>query len=197
MTRHGKYYRENCFDICLEQYITVLCNCSLTNASLTNCLETACYSQEALVFNTDTECSDQCPEECVTTSLKYTRKITSYPPPDSSAIKARLFRFLNVTEITGYELSAYFWDNFNYDYTGRSNDWLVRSLSIEVNLNYENAKYEILTEIPKLSLNDLIANIGGTFGLFLGISLLSFVEILDLLVKVFYMRVFRDTGVAK
>lgn len=37
-----------------------------------------------------------------------------------------------------------------------------------------------ITQIPKTSMIDLISNIGGTLGLFVGMTFLSFVEILDL-----------------
>ena len=43
----------------------------------------------------------------------------------------------------------------------------------------------IITQIPKISLFDLISNIGGTLSLFIGISFFSLVELFEFLIYVF------------
>lgn len=48
---------------------------------------------------------------------------------------------------------------------------------------YTDLKYTSIRQYAKTGIDDLIANIGGTLGLFIGISFLSFIEILDLFVE--------------
>ena len=46
-------------------------------------------------------------------------------------------------------------------------------------LYFQELKYTEIFQIPITSVTDLVSNIGGTLGLFLGISLLSFVEFIE------------------
>lgn len=53
---------------------------------------------------------------------------------------------------------------------------------------FEDSAYTSISEIPKMSFLDLIANIGGLsefLGLFIGISFLSFAEFIELLIEIF------------
>jgi len=45
---------------------------------------------------------------------------------------------------------------------------------------YKDLKYTVINQNPDILLNDLISNIGGIIGVFLGISFLSFIEIIEL-----------------
>ena len=46
---------------------------------------------------------------------------------------------------------------------------------------YKNLNYVLITEKPNMELADLISNIGGILGVFLGVSFLSFIEIIEIL----------------
>lgn len=60
----------------------------------------------------------------------------------------------------------------------------LRESILAVNIFYEHLKQTEITENESISLDGLIGSIGGTLGLFLGISLLSFFELIDLLVQI-------------
>lgn len=45
-------------------------------------------------------------------------------------------------------------------------------------------EYTSITEQEALTIIDMIANVGGTLGLFIGISLLSFLEMAEILIKI-------------
>ena len=45
--------------------------------------------------------------------------------------------------------------------------------------------YTLMLELPKIKIVDLVANLGGILGLFIGISFLSFVEILEIILEIF------------
>jgi hypothetical protein len=49
---------------------------------------------------------------------------------------------------------------------------------------YENLQYTVIDQIEKMDIFDLISNIGGNLGLFIGISFLSFAELIELFVEI-------------
>ena len=50
--------------------------------------------------------------------------------------------------------------------------------------HFKNLEYTSIEQLAKMSLSDLISNIGGNLGLFIGISFLSFAEIIEILIEV-------------
>ena len=65
-------------------------------------------------------------------------------------------------------------------------DTLKQSV-LSIYVYYDDLKYTIIRKSPKFEWLDLISNIGGIMGIFLGTSFLSFVEIIDILVIIFTM----------
>ena len=55
---------------------------------------------------------------------------------------------------------------------------------IHLNVYYDNLEYISIEQVAKMSFSDLISNIGGNLGLFIGISFLSFAEIIEILIEV-------------
>lgn len=58
-----------------------------------------------------------------------------------------------------------------------------------VNVYYENIGYTEIEETPTTTIVSLISNIGGIAGLFLGVSFLSLVELVEILFQVFYILI--------
>ena len=54
---------------------------------------------------------------------------------------------------------------------------------------YKELKYTLINQQPKTETFDFISKIGGIFGLFLGISFMSFIEILEILFEI--INIFR------
>ena len=52
-------------------------------------------------------------------------------------------------------------------------------------VNYDENYYTTIVENPSSTVNDLFGNLGGQFGLFIGLSILSFMEIIDLFIAIF------------
>ena len=55
------------------------------------------------------------------------------------------------------------------------------------NAYYADSTYTTITELAKQEFLDLISNIGGNLGLFIGISFLSFAEIFELLFEIVFI----------
>ena len=79
--------------------------------------------------------------------------------------------------------NSYFHDKFK-DYESLQRHF------VSIRVNYPDLKYTYISQKPKVGIDDLVSNIGGIFGLFLGISFLTFaeffifiLEILNILIK--------------
>jgi hypothetical protein len=54
---------------------------------------------------------------------------------------------------------------------------------------YESLQYTVIDQIAQMNEFDLISNIGGNLGLFIGISFLSFAELIELFIEIIYIIV--------
>lgn len=60
----------------------------------------------------------------------------------------------------------------------------LKRTMVQLSIFYGNLGYQKFEELPNMTLADLVSNVGGTLGLFLGMSFLSFVEIIDILLQI-------------
>lgn len=63
----------------------------------------------------------------------------------------------------------------------RYNGEFENSDTLEVLINYDVMRETVVTESPSMTTSQLLGNIGGQMGLFLGISVISLMEIGELL----------------
>lgn len=113
-------------------------------------------------------CGDECPLECNKAVYSITTSFVEYP----SKSYARILR-------QNKKIQAFFDGNL----TAMTDEALKKSL-LQLNVYYAELSYEVYSESQKTSLVDLVSGIGGTLGLFLGMSFLSFVEFIDLIVQI-------------
>ena len=59
---------------------------------------------------------------------------------------------------------------------------------VELQISYDSLSYEIAKETPKMNAVDLVASIGGNLSLFLGVSIFSVFEILEILIEVHFIK---------
>lgn len=72
-------------------------------------------------------------------------------------------------------------NNNNSDYSKPFDSLeLARGSLVKIFVYFDQIKYTRITEASAVTFVDLIANIGGELGLFIGISFLSFVELIEL-----------------
>ena len=107
-------------------------------------------------------CSPFCPIECETISYTTYITISDYPSVtrQNTLLKDPVIRkhFENITVI--------------------SSDFLKKSV-LSVFVYYSDLKYTLFSESEKMLPFELISSIGGTLGLFIGVSFLSFLEIIE------------------
>ena len=77
------------------------------------------------------------------------------------------------------------------------NDYSVYDNLTSVIVYYESLKYTLITQSPKMQTFDLVSNVGGILGLFVGISFVNLFEISEILLEialVFYKRFNNPNG---
>ena len=71
----------------------------------------------------------------------------------------------------------------NHDY----NNIELQNNTLKLFVYYKNLKYSEIKQIPKTQFSDLVSQIGGTLGLFIGFKLLSCIEILQFLLEIVFI----------
>lgn len=172
-SRKRTYSQQECIGLCQNLHFleTAGCNCSIsslevnlystcirkqTDTGIKNC--TSNFIEEFQRKNVYEVCSNFCPLECDSDRLV----ISHF----SEVIQARglINNSFNFLEFKTYEnVSRSFFLIYVY---------------------YENLGITLISQQPRMELFDLFSNIGGLFGLFLGMGVLSFIEICEFLIEI-------------
>jgi amiloride-sensitive sodium channel subunit alpha len=122
------------------------------------------------------KCFSKCPLECETVTYDYSVSNLDFP--------SRKFYETIINDKTFYKiLSNTLGTNATYN--------LYQENFLSLNVYLSNNKYTQITEIPKISLIDLISSIGGSIGIFLGLSIFSLIEVLELFFQVIIITIFK------
>ena len=172
------YSQDTCFIFCFQLYNSQICNCSdhwitfqmpdfdKCNREYQTCANDLYYQ----VFNTGdfimNYCSEKCPLECHQEYMYQQQSFYKYPEE----------KHLEVLKRNEMLLSKYA-NESDFEYNLASN-------VAKVTIYYDTLTYSVITEEPKVTWIKLVGNLGGHFHLFLGISFMSVMEIVELLVQI-------------
>ena len=148
----------------LDDNLFVACNLRSENKTKKDCVSKLFLSFEE---NKEEKCSEYCPTECNSFSydvMHYTEKLPSQGNISDKNFKFKKFNFKT------------------YEYISRS--------YFEILVYYDELKYTLSSQRPKTEIFDFISNVGGIFGLFLGMGLMSFMEILEIILEaIFFLAI--------
>ena len=172
-----EYTRQLCLVSCYQKQLVDNCGCidpffvSIYDAAVCESNETMyeCAKRESRVYfdNLEVTCLPQCPLECNYT--QYKSKIAFFKLHGDLFYK-HIIRNRNLTA----------------DFVTKPLNVATAAKSVvSFNVFYDSLSYTISTESPKMDLVSLLASIGGNMGLFMGISLLSLCEVVELLIELF------------
>jgi hypothetical protein len=167
LCRNLKYNETNtcgCYFDSLEDEIYM--KCYSINSTIAKCIDVFLNTSNAKVIN---ECHlKYCPLEC--DSFEY--DINLYLQPI----------------LTSGKISNFYNDSISY---GFSNDFKtyenVSKTFVSINVYYQDLKYTLISQQPKIELFGLISNLGGILGLFIGFSFISLLEIIEVLAELIYI----------
>ena len=176
------YTRMDCHELCKQKRIEDVCECYLPNLlrvamdpePCDEDTEMECVNEQFESFNDDfnVKCNEMCPLECEKMIFS-----TVYSQLNQfSRERASIYVKNPLVEVKFNELS-----NVTYEK-------LLRSV-VRFNVFYDSLSLIEVTEKPNFTTVDLISNMGGTFGLFLGISVLSLLEIVEFCFEIVISKV--------
>jgi hypothetical protein len=168
-----KYSQFECLNLCfnLGYNQTNQCDCYLTSLDEEPTFfcgnNYSCLEQFNDNFNQIEKCSKFCPLECD----QYSYEIFHTPAKITDTGKINKFNddyfYSSLPEFQTYE-------NVSKNY------YLI-------NAYYEESKYTLISQQPKIELFGLISNLGGILGLFIGFSFISLLEIIEVLAELAYI----------
>ena len=177
-----EYKQEMCLYQCLQAKIIENCNC--TNPLFTslftgareceteyenNCMN-GLFRAKILTDYIREKCLPVCPLECNTTEYKAS---------------------LSLARLVGDTYAYFINENANlisdFDNKTVSGEQASKSF-VHMRMSYDSLSYTLTTESPKVDLVSLLSSIGGTLGLFLGVSALSLCEIIEVFMEFIILK---------
>ena len=180
IVRSGTRYRfTDCINLCFLRIMNEKCGCYDLNIPnlygtrpCVNYTDVGCDFYQFLDFfkhDIQETCGADCPVECNSEMLTFSTSFLEYPSEAYGNLlmnlKAIKSKFPN-NSVTFEKL---------------------KQSTLALNVYYDNLKFTVIEESPAMDLITLISGMGGTLGLFIGVSFLSFVEILEILIRIFFI----------
>ena len=175
-----QFYNQNfCYTMCFQDKLIDKCNCQdirsplIRNATYCyNSTQVECLNEfDRYYATTDLNelCENACPQKCTT---------MFYDLETASKFNFPTLSYLHFLQASEESISSKFPvgtnDTFSIEF--------ARNGFLKVVVNYDNLYYTSFHESPSVTPNDMFGLIGGQLGLFLGISILSFIEIVEIII---------------
>ncbi len=165
-----EYEQDFCRDLCLQLNIYNHCNCCdvfigcppTTFCSTDDALECSKTFTKNFLANFK-PCEDICLPKCETQSFTLLNSQSAFP--------ANEYTWDMLSKLP--EPPNYAEPNYNY--------FFVKESILSFTVNYNSLSYTYIEEQPSFTFSQFVGNLGGQLGLCIGISLLSFVEVLELI----------------
>jgi hypothetical protein len=173
------YNERDCKEMLIQNYVNEKCNCShsiyldifkrhiCVSQFETNCQKNASFEYVDRIDPQDV--IKKCPIECDYIEIDYKIQQTRYPSS----------RYLKYLRSNPRILPK-------FPNESKISDEEIMESIVSVGIRYEDLKYTEISQSASLDFIGLVSNIGGLLGLFLGLSLLSFVEIIELIIELLY-----------
>ena len=169
-----EYTQQTCFSQCYQIYLARKYNCTEPNIlSLFNASKCIGQMIKNDTFDSDfirENCLLSCPLECI--QNLYKTSIT----------------FNQLSENEFFLLAIRNNSNLNSDFIQRRLDVTkARESFVKVNIFYDSLSYTLSTESPQMNGVTLLGSIGGNLGLFLGVSVFSLCELIEVVLEIFFI----------
>ena len=170
------YTRTSCLNFCFQELLAQKCGCidywpNVTIAGYEYCLDAKAKCSSDFFYNVfaikdfiDKNCLDRCPAECFTRGLSYKLAFQRYPEASYAGKTLKT----NPMLIKKYANQSDFESN------------LAQSV-LRMTIRYDSLAYKEMVEKPRMSWKSLLGELGGYLHIFLGMSLISFIEIFELI----------------
>jgi hypothetical protein len=175
-----EYDQDICKSLCYQDKLIDNCNCCSTlTPSIRNSrycesnTELTCESNFEFNFtesDTNAICGNVCRQKCESEKFQLSSSLSYYPSEGYISIWTTYLTSIGVnmssTNIPGT----------------RMYDWVMQSI-VRLTVNYDQQMYTKIEEAPAMNFDQLLGMIGGAMGLFVGASILTAVELIELFVE--------------
>lgn len=174
--RHfGRYSQKYCTQLCFHDHLIKKCDCHDKMlpyfGSIRGCLAEEIFNCTISAIaeyqnnsNMPSNCLNGCPQECE--PISFERKISQ------SDFPTLFYADLLIRRQKKYPR-----------YSNFSSFTDIKNTLVSVNIFYEDLGYTVIKDVPAKTLEQLVSELGGILGLCIGCSLLSLLEILQLLIE--------------
>ncbi|XP_033759430.1 acid-sensing ion channel 4-A-like [Pecten maximus] len=188
------YTQASCLNLCVQQNVINICKCLptsiedslLTRPEYTNLdfCENGDFEKMVCQFKIEKQQLDgslncDCPTPC--NEIVYTKTLSSRTWPHDEYLRQFLMVKVCAKNLTSASDACKKYKENPKTFDGSS----VVDNFLAVNIYFEDVNYEVITESAKYDEFQVLASVGGTLGLFVGASVLSFVEIIQVILEVF------------
>ena len=166
-----EYRQKDCVQLCIQDIINKNCNCFFTKLPVFNNSYLPCFNSFQIscslkyFYNSSHEidriCSSKCPKECDYVTYDWSSSSLEYPSQE-------FFETI--------QMNSEVYENVSYE--------AFKKNHLTFCLYYPYKQYTEISETPKISFIDLVSNVGGAMGIFLGFSIFSLVEVFEILFQV-------------
>ena len=174
------YTQTQCFDVCLQYKIIFDCDCSSLEYLAYDKIYAPCLNktqiQCANKINADfidsdikKNCELYCPLECNSILLEFSATTSNFPSKEYGEL-------LKNFDIMKKNLGS---SSINFDEITKN--------SLALNIYFNDLEYTQIEETEKNDIVDLVANVSGSVGVFIGISVLSFAELLEFFIEICFI----------
>jgi len=178
------YTRNYCIDLCKDVEVLNQCNCTQgfvlpdrmqcsdnvfkipVNDFGENCIEKVNNNFYKKEFK---KCLPLCPRECEAFTYEVSLSFSEYP--SDSYLEVILNKPLLLSK-------------FPVDKQNKEN---IKKSVIAINVFYRDLHYTEVSQLPKSAIADILASLGGNLGLFMGVSLLTLIEGIQVFLGLFYI----------
>jgi hypothetical protein len=172
----GKYEQKYCLQLCFQTFFIDMCGCydvttlSIPNSRPCNVTQLLECGLKAFAYFYDSpfdaNCTNECPQECTLIEYDLSLSYSTFPTPFYADLLTQYDRLYsaNKKNFTSYEQ--------------------VKESVLSINVYFDDLSFVSIDEVPARSLEQFIGEIGGFIGLCIGTSLLSVVELLELLYSI-------------
>jgi amiloride-sensitive sodium channel subunit alpha/amiloride-sensitive sodium channel subunit gamma len=182
--KKSNYRQFNCFGLCIVQKpIEDSCGCYFTgiqrfrsSTPCTNLTQITCLKNKMSFITNNLQlflgkCEEKvCPLEC--DSYEYDTHVTSLDYPSKE-----FYKLLQINETQ----SKYNVDLSTYD--------LFRQYYYSLNFYYSSTVYTYVSESPQMTFVDLLSALGGSLGMFVGLSVFSLLEVFEIIFRLIWIPI--------
>ncbi len=155
------YIQKDCMNLCIIDYAMKKCDCSVdSNFNFEPC------SYDSIIL----DCFSNYYHQFLNKSILEPKICKKECPLECDSVNFNLIH-------NSFYATDKFLDIYN-DTNGESKDNLIYLF-----IYYPNKQYQLVTQIPRMQTFDLVSNVGGILGLFIGVSFLTFVELIEIIFK--------------